>query len=76
MAIIKIDDQEYDSDQLTPKAKGLLQMLMASEAKIKDTERDLAMFRAARVTYGRELKAALAANSAAPTANDEILKFS
>lgn len=76
MPKIKIDDQEFDSDNLHPKAKGLLRMLMATEKRIKLAERDLAMFRAARVTYGQALKESIAEQGVVPAMKDEILKFS
>lgn len=76
MPTIKIDDQEYDSDNLNPNAKGFLQMLVATDARIKEAERDLAMFRAARMTYGEALKREIAQSAAALSRKDEILKFS
>ena len=55
MPTIKIDDKDYDLDQLSTEAKQQLEMLAATDAKLRELQRDLAIAQTARNTYARAL---------------------
>ena len=59
MPTIKIDDKEYDLDSLSPEVKAQLEMLVATDNKIRELQRDLAIAQTARVAYSRALSDAL-----------------
>ena len=55
MPTVNIDGKPYELDQLSDEAKTQLQMLSASEAKIRALQTELAMVQTARNTYARAL---------------------
>lgn len=55
MPTIKIDDKDYDLDKLSTEAKQQLEMLAATDAKLRELQRDLAIAQTARNTYARAL---------------------
>ena len=55
MPTIKIDDKDYDLDKLSTEAKQQLEMLAATDAKLRELQRDLAITKTARNTYARAL---------------------
>lgn len=55
MPNIKIDDKDYDLDSLSAEAKGQLEMLVATDAKLRELQRDLAITQTARAAYARAL---------------------
>jgi hypothetical protein len=59
MPNIKIDDKEYDLDSIPNEAKAQIEMLLATDNKIRELQRDLAIAQTARVAYGRALASAL-----------------
>lgn len=59
MPTVNIDGKPYELDQLSDEAKTQLQMLSASDAKIRALQTELAMVQTARNTYARALAEAL-----------------
>lgn len=59
MATIKINDKDYDLDQFSEEAKAQLEMLIATDNKLKELQRDLAMAQTARNAYATALQALL-----------------
>lgn len=59
MPMIKIDDVEYDSEQLSDAAKAQLQMLVLTEKKLQELQQEVVMLQTARNAYAQSLKAAL-----------------
>lgn len=59
MPNIKIDEKEYDLDSIPNEAKAQIEMLLATDNKIRELQRDLAIAQTARVAYGRSLASAL-----------------
>lgn len=59
MTTVKIDNKEYEIESLSDEAKTQLQMLSASDAKIRALQTELAMVQTARNTYARALSEAL-----------------
>jgi hypothetical protein len=55
MPVITIDGTEYDTDQLSDKAKPLLASIQACDNKIQQLQIELAMIQTARTAYGTEL---------------------
>ncbi len=55
MPTIKIDDKEYDLDQLSAQARQQLEMLVATDNKLLELQRDLAITQTARNAYARAL---------------------
>lgn len=70
MPNIKIDDKEYDLDSLSPEVKAQLEMLVATDNKIRELQRDLAIAQTARVAYSRAL------NDALPKFEGDTIKIS
>jgi hypothetical protein len=70
MPTIKIDDKEYDLDSLSPEVKAQLEMLVATDNKIRELQRDLAIAQTARVAYSRAL------NDALPKFEGDTIKIS
>ena len=70
MANIKIDDKEYDLDSLTDDAKAQLEMMIATDNKIRELQRDMAIAQTARVAYARAL------NDALPKFEGDTIKIS
>ena len=59
MPNIKIDDKEYDLDSIPNEAKAQIEMLLATDNKIRELQRDLAIAQTARNAYGKALNAVL-----------------
>lgn len=59
MATIRIDDREFDTDQLSEAARQQLEMLAATDQRVRELQRDLAISQTARNAYAQALKAAL-----------------
>jgi hypothetical protein len=59
MPNIKIDDKEYDLDTISSEAKAQVEMLLATDIKIRELQRDLAIAQTARIAYGKALTSAL-----------------
>lgn len=55
MPTITINNQPYDTDTLPDAAKQQLQMLVTTDNKIRELQRDLAISQAARNAYARAL---------------------
>lgn len=64
MAKIRIDDREYDVDAFSSEAKGRLDMLVATENRIRDLQREIAILQTARNAYMAALKELLPPPSA------------
>ncbi len=59
MPTIKIDDREFDTDELSPEARQQLEMLVAAENRLRELQRDLALVQTARNAYLSVLRAHL-----------------
>jgi hypothetical protein len=59
MPIIKIDSVDYDTDTLSDEAKAKIEMLLATDNKIRELQRDLAIAQTARNAYGKALNGVL-----------------
>ena len=59
MPIVNVDGKPYELDQLSNEAKSQLQMLTATEAKIRDLQAEMAMLQTARNAYARAFGDAL-----------------
>ena len=57
--MITIDNKEYDPNSLSTEAKQQLEMLVATDNKIRELQRDLAIAQTARNAYARALEALL-----------------
>ena len=68
MAKFRLDDKEYDTDSLSADAKGRLEMLVATESRIRELQREIAILQTARSAYAAALKEVLPGAVAAPTA--------
>jgi hypothetical protein len=55
MPTINIDSKEYDTDTLSDEAKAQVNMLVATDNRILELQRDLAIAQTARNTYFRAL---------------------
>ncbi len=75
MATIKIDDREYDIDKLPPEAKQQLEMVVATENKLRELQRDTLITQTARNAYLAALKAALPTPMEETLAMGETLKL-
>ena len=75
MPSIKIDDREYNIDQLPPEAKQQLDMVVATENKIRELQRDIMIAQAARNAYLAALKSALPSPMEEALAMGETLKL-
>jgi hypothetical protein len=53
---IRIDGKDYALDQLAPEAKNLLRALRFADNEISRAEQLLAIFKTAKVAYGRALR--------------------
>lgn len=60
MAIIKIDDKDYDTDNLSDNAKKQIMALQAVDAEIRNLQIRLGIAQTARGVYQQLLKVALA----------------
>lgn len=59
MPTVTIDNKEYDLDMLSGEAKAQLEMLIGTDHKVRELQRDLAIAQTARVAYARALGEAL-----------------
>ena len=64
MTTIKIDDKEYDYDQLSEEAKSQLQSLQFVDAELQRLNGQAAVLQTARIAYAKALNEALAAKQA------------
>ena len=53
--MITIDNKPYDLNNLSTEAKQQLEMLVATDNKIRELQRDLAISQTARYAYARAL---------------------
>ena len=60
MAIIKIDDVDYELEDLSADARAQIGSLQAVESKIAQTTQELAILQTARNAYAAALKEAIA----------------
>lgn len=63
VATIKIDDKEYDSDELSEEAKGQIVSLQFVQGELQRINAQAAALQTARAAYGRALKEALGEES-------------
>ena len=75
MSTIKIDDREYDIDQLPSAAKAQLEMVVACDNKLRELQRDTLITQTARNAYLAALKAALPTPMEDALAMGETLKL-
>jgi hypothetical protein len=59
MPAIKIDDAEYELDDLSDEAKAQLQALQATDRRIIEAQQELAILQTARIAYAAALKSLL-----------------
>lgn len=64
MPTIKIDDKEYDFDQLSDNAKAQLASLQFVDAELQRINAQTAVLQTARMAYAKALGEALAAKTA------------
>lgn len=64
MPIIKIDEKDYELDQLSDAAKAQLASLQFVDAELQRLSFQIAALQTARMAYARELNEALAATQA------------
>jgi hypothetical protein len=69
MPVITIDGTEYDTDQLSDKAKAQLASIQACDTKLQQLQVEIAMIQTARTAYGMALKGELP-DSGTVTASD------
>ncbi len=62
MPLIKINDQDYEFDQLSEKAKAQLGMLRFVDGELQRLKSQAAVLQMARTAYGNVLLSALAEN--------------
>ncbi len=62
MPIIKIDDKEYDLDQLSEEAKSQLLNLQFVDAELQRLNAQVAVLQTARAAYSKALNEALGGN--------------
>lgn len=60
--MITIDGKEYELADLSDEARAQLQSLQATDARIAQTQQELAMMQTARIAYAAALKASLEAD--------------
>ena len=56
MAIVRIDEIEYELDHLTEEAKAQLLSVQHTDQKIAELQRDLAIAQTARASYANALR--------------------
>ena len=64
MTMIKIDDKEYDLDQLSEEAKNQLTSIQFVDAELQRLGAQTAVLRTARIAYSKVLNDELAAKQA------------
>jgi hypothetical protein len=67
MAIIKIDNVEYDTDKLSDEAKAQLVSLQFCDQELARLQAQAAAYQTARMAYSKALQAALPAMPAGDT---------
>ena len=60
MPIIKIDEKDYELDELSEEAKAQLLMLQFVDAELQRTNAQAAVLQTARIAYSKALTEALA----------------
>lgn len=75
MPTIKIDDREYDIDKLPPEAKQQFEMVVTTENKIRELQRDMMIAQTAPNAYLAALKATLPTPMEETLAMGETLKL-
>lgn len=76
MPTLKIDEQEYELDTLSPEAKAQLNMLQLTEQEIQRLQARMAIAQTARTAYLKALKQLLPDTSAVPPGLDgETIRF-
>ena len=75
MTMFKINDREYDVDKLSPQAKQQFDMLVATEAKLRELQRDTMIAQTARNAYLAALKSELPTPMEETLAMGETLKL-
>lgn len=75
MPTIKIDNQDYDIDTLSPEAKAQLASMQMTDAEIQRLNVQLAIAQTARMAYANALKQALP-SPLEQAQQSETLKFS
>lgn len=75
MPSIKIDDREYDLDKLPVEARQQFDMVVATENKIRELQRDMMIAQTARNAYLAALKASLPTPMEEALAMGETLKL-
>lgn len=63
MALIKIDNKDYDTDKLSEDARKQLVNLRLTDQEIQRVQMQLAIAQTARIAYAKALQAALPAES-------------
>ena len=63
MDTIKIDDKEYKFSELSEEARAQLLSLQATDTKIAELQRDMAIAQTARMAYARALNELLPATT-------------
>ena len=59
LSMITIDNNQYDLNTFSTEAKQQLEMLVATDNKIRELQRDLAISQTARNAYAKALEALL-----------------
>lgn len=67
MALIKIDEKEYDTDKLSEEAKAQLLSLQFVDGELQRIQAQAAVLQTARVAYGKALNELLAKSNNATT---------
>ncbi len=75
MATIRIDDREFNTDDLSVEAKQQLEMLAATDQRMRELQRDLAIAQTARNAYAQALRAALPSPLETAMAQGDTLKL-
>ena len=75
MPTIKIDNIDYDTDTLSPEARQQLEMLVATENKLRELQRDTAIAQTARNAYVNALKSLLPTPLEQTLAQGDVLKL-
>jgi hypothetical protein len=77
MPKIKIDNIEYEVETFSPEARSRLDMLVATDNRLKELQRDVAIVQTARMAYAAALKEVLPVQSLPAALDvDGVFKFS
>jgi hypothetical protein len=71
MPVITIDGTEYDTDQLSDKAKAQLASIQACDTKLQQLQVEIAMIQTARTAYGMALKGELPDSGTVPASDTD-----